>query len=42
MVRVVEEIRGSGALEAAMDEALGFAARSKTHAAAAPDPELTR
>jgi geranylgeranyl pyrophosphate synthase len=37
--RVVEEIRASGALEAAMDEAIEFAAQSKTHAAAAPDPE---
>jgi geranylgeranyl pyrophosphate synthase len=37
--RVVEEIRGSGALEAAMDEAIEFAARSKTHLAAVPDPE---
>jgi geranylgeranyl pyrophosphate synthase len=39
VVRVVEEIRGSGALDAAMDEAVRFAARSKTHVAAAPDPE---
>jgi geranylgeranyl pyrophosphate synthase len=38
--RVAEEIRDSGALEAAMDEALEFAARSKTHIAAAPDPEI--
>jgi geranylgeranyl pyrophosphate synthase len=37
--RVVEEIRGSGALEAAMDEAIEFAARSKTHVATAPDAE---
>jgi geranylgeranyl pyrophosphate synthase len=37
--RVVEEIRGSGALEAAMEEAISFAARSKTHVAAASDPE---
>jgi geranylgeranyl pyrophosphate synthase len=37
--RVVEEIRGSGALEAAMDAAIEFAARSKTHLAAAPDLE---
>lgn len=37
--RVVEEIRGSGALEEAMDEAIEFANRSKTHVAAAPDPE---
>src|SRR5829696_2553049 len=37
--RVVEEIRGSGALEAAMDEAIEFATRSKTHVAAASDPE---
>ena len=37
--RVVEEIRGSGALEAAMEEAIRFAARSKTHVAAASDPE---
>ncbi len=37
--RVVEEIRGSGALEAAMDEAVRFAARSKTHVADAPDPD---
>ena len=33
--RVVEEIRGSGALEAAMDVAIEFASRSKTHVAAA-------
>ena len=38
--KVVEEIRYSGALEAAMDEATRFAARSKTHLAAAPDPEV--
>jgi geranylgeranyl pyrophosphate synthase len=38
--KVVEEIRDSGALEAAMDEATGFAARSKTHLAAALDPEV--
>jgi geranylgeranyl pyrophosphate synthase len=38
--RVVEEIRSSGALEAAMDEAVRFAARSKTHLAAASDPEV--
>jgi geranylgeranyl pyrophosphate synthase len=37
--RVVEEIRGSGALEAAMDEAIEFASRSKTHLARVPDPE---
>ena len=37
--RVVEEIRGSGALEAAMDVAIEFASRSKTHVAAAPDLE---
>ena len=37
--RVVEEIRGSGALEAAMEEAIRFATRSKTHVAAASDPE---
>jgi geranylgeranyl pyrophosphate synthase len=37
--RVVEEIRGSGALEAAMEEAIRFASRSKTHVAAASDPE---
>ena len=35
----VEEIRGSGALEAAMDVAIEFASRSKTHVAAAPDLE---
>jgi geranylgeranyl pyrophosphate synthase len=39
VARVVEEIRGSGALEAAMEEAIRFAARAKTHAAA-PDPEI--
>jgi geranylgeranyl pyrophosphate synthase len=39
VARVVEEIRRSGALEEAMDEAIGFAARSKTHVAAMPDPE---
>jgi len=38
--RVVEEIRDSGALEVAMDEAFEFAARSKTHIATAPDPEI--
>jgi geranylgeranyl pyrophosphate synthase len=38
--KVVEDIRDSGALEAAMDEATGFAARSKTHLAAAPDHEV--
>jgi geranylgeranyl pyrophosphate synthase len=38
--KVVEEIRDSGALEAAMDEATGFTARSKTHLAAALDPEV--
>jgi geranylgeranyl pyrophosphate synthase len=38
--RVVEEIRASGALEAAMDEAIGFAARSKAHVATSPDPEV--
>ena len=38
--QVVEEIRGSGALEAAMEEAIKFAARSKTHIVAAPDPEV--
>ena len=37
--RVVEEIRASGALEAAMREAERYAARSKSDAAAAPDPE---
>jgi geranylgeranyl pyrophosphate synthase len=37
--RVVAEIRGSGALEAAMDVAIEFASRSKTHVAAAPDLE---
>lgn len=37
--RVVEEIRGSGALGAAMREAEQFAARSKMHAAFAPDGE---
>jgi geranylgeranyl pyrophosphate synthase len=37
--RVAEEIRSSGALEAAMEEAIGFAARSKAHVAAAPDAE---
>ena len=39
VARVVKEIRNSGALEAAMDEAIEFASRSKTHAAATPDPE---
>jgi geranylgeranyl pyrophosphate synthase len=38
--QVIEEIRGSGALEAAMDEAIRFAARSKTHVVAVPDPEV--
>lgn len=37
--RVVADIRGSGALEAAMEVAIEFAARSKTHVAAAPDLE---
>jgi geranylgeranyl pyrophosphate synthase len=37
--RVVEEIRGSGALEAAMNVAIEFATRSKTHVAGAPDLE---
>jgi geranylgeranyl pyrophosphate synthase len=37
--RVVTEIRGSGALEAAMDVAIEYAYRSKTHAAVAPDLE---
>jgi len=37
--RAVEEIRGSGALEAAMGEAIRFATRSKTHVAAASDPK---
>ena len=36
---VVKEIRNSGALEAAMDEAIEFASRSKTHVATTPDPE---
>jgi geranylgeranyl pyrophosphate synthase len=39
VARVVQEIRNSGALDAAMDEAVEFAARSKTHVAAAPDLE---
>ena len=38
--QVIKEIRGSGALEAAMDEAIRFAARSKTHVVAAADPEV--
>lgn len=38
--RVVEEIRASGALEAAMDEAVAFAVRSKAHVAITPDPEI--
>ncbi len=37
--RVVDEIRSSGALEAAMDVAIEFAAQSKTHVAAACDLE---
>jgi geranylgeranyl pyrophosphate synthase len=40
VARVVREIRDSGALEAAMVEAIGFAARSKTQVAAAPNPEI--
>jgi geranylgeranyl pyrophosphate synthase len=40
VLQVIEEIRGSGALEAAMDEAIRFAARSKTHVVAVPDPEV--
>jgi hypothetical protein len=39
VARVVEEIRVSGALDVAIDEALEFAARSKTHVANASDPE---
>jgi geranylgeranyl pyrophosphate synthase len=39
VARVVKEIRDSGALEAAMEEAIEFATRSKRHIAAAPDPE---
>ncbi|HEX2282469.1 MAG TPA: polyprenyl synthetase family protein [Thermomicrobiales bacterium] len=39
VARVVKDIRDSGALESAMEEALEFATRSKTHIAAAPDPE---
>jgi geranylgeranyl pyrophosphate synthase len=38
--QVIEEIRGSGALEAAMDEAIKFAARSKSHVLEVPDPEV--
>jgi len=38
--KVVEEIRGSGALETAMDEAIRFTTRSKTHVAVTPDPEI--
>jgi len=37
--RVVDEIRASGALDAAMREAADFAGRSKSHAANAPDRE---
>jgi hypothetical protein len=37
---VIEEIRDSGALEAAMDEAIMFAARSKTHVVGVSDPEV--
>ncbi len=37
--RVVEEIRSSGALDEAMDEATRFADRSKARIAATPDPE---
>jgi geranylgeranyl pyrophosphate synthase len=37
--RVVAEIRSSGALDAAMREAEQFAARSKSHIVASPDPE---
>ena len=40
VARVVKEIRDSGALETAVAEAIGFAARSKTHIVAAPDPEI--
>jgi len=40
VARVVKEIRDSGALDAAMNEALKFATRSKTHVAAAPDAEI--
>jgi geranylgeranyl pyrophosphate synthase len=36
---VVEEIRSSGALDAAMHEAEQFAARSKSHLVMSPDPE---
>jgi geranylgeranyl pyrophosphate synthase len=38
--QVIEEIRRSGALEAAMDEAIRFAARSKTHVVSVLDPEV--
>jgi geranylgeranyl pyrophosphate synthase len=37
--RVVEDIRDSGALDAAMREAEHYAARSKSHIVASPDPE---
>ena len=37
--RVVDEIRNSGALDAAMREAEHFANRSTSHAAIAPDPD---
>lgn len=39
VARVVREIRDSGALEAAIAAAEQYAARAKTHALAAPDPE---
>jgi geranylgeranyl pyrophosphate synthase len=38
--KVVEEIRDSGALEATMDDARGYAVRSRTHLAAAPNAEV--
>jgi len=40
VARVVEEIRDSGALDGAMAAAIEFAARAKTHVAAAPDAEI--
>jgi len=40
VARVVKEIRDSGALETAVAEAIGFAARSKTHIVAAPNSEI--
>ncbi len=38
--QVIEDIRSSGALDAAMDEAISFAARAKAHVVAVPDRDV--